>query len=66
MVLKDKRFKNRSEMRVFGRQYAGEDVYIKIRVELLDVILSGGGHTIFVMSFHFAEIDFTESDFPYK
>lgn len=65
-TVKDKRFKNRSEMRVFGRRYAGEDVYIKIRVELLDVILSGGGHTIFVMSFHFAEIDFTESDFPYK
>ena len=65
-TVKDKRFKNRSEMRVFGRRYAGEDVYIKIRVELLDVVLSGGGHTIFVMSFHFAEIDFTESDFPYK
>jgi hypothetical protein len=37
-TVKDLRFANRSEMRVFGRTYLGEaDVYIKIRVELLDV-----------------------------
>lgn len=64
-TVKDKRFKNQSEMRVFGRRYAGEDVYIKIRVELLNITSAGGGHTIFVMSFHFAEENFTEGDFPY-
>lgn len=31
---KDSRYPNLSEMRVFGKKYAGKDVYIKIRVEL--------------------------------
>lgn len=65
-TVKDKRFRNRSEMRVFGRQYAGDDVYIKIRVELLDVVFASGGHTVFVMSFHFAEEKFTKNDFPHR
>jgi hypothetical protein len=65
-TVKDKRFKNRSEMRVFARQYADEDVYIKIRVELLDVVFASGGHTVFVMSFHFAEEKFTKDDFPHR
>lgn len=65
-TVKDKRFKNRSEMRVFARQYADEDVYIKNRVELLDVVIASGGHTVFVMSFHFAEEKFTEDDFPHR
>jgi len=63
-TVKDLKFKNRSEMRVFGKKYRiTEDVYIKIRVELF-----GQDNTAntFVMSFHFAEIPFTESDFPHR
>ena len=42
-------------MRVFGKRYDGfSDVYIKIRVELLD-FNNLGKHTVFIMSFHFAE-----------
>ena len=63
-TVKDLRFANRSEMRVFGRTYLGEaDVYIKIRVELLDVY---GNDKIFVMSFHFAERAFSKEMFPYR
>lgn len=64
--VKDIRYPKRSEMRVFGKTYnSDEDVYIKIRVELLDP--SGiGNHTAFVMSFHFAEAKFTREDFPYR
>lgn len=63
-TVKDIRFPNRSEMREFGKVYNGtEDVYIKIRVELLGLY----GNTItFIMSFHFAEKDFTPEMFPYK
>ena len=63
-TVKDLRFPNRSEMREFGKVYNGsEDVYIKIRVELLGAY----GNTItFVMSFHFAERAFTPEMFPYK
>lgn len=51
-------------MREFGKVYKGtEEVYIKIRVELLDV---DGRKTTFVMSFHFAEKAFTSEMFPYK
>lgn len=51
-------------MREFGKVYKGtEEVYIKIRVELLDV---DGRTTTFVMSFHFAEKAFTSEMFPYK
>jgi len=39
-------------------------VYIKIRVELFSSSAYGGNY-IFVMSFHFAEEAFEESDFPY-
>ena len=62
-TVKDLRFPKRSEMREFGKVYDGKgDVYIKIRVELL----SGyGGHMVFVMSFHYAEIPFTPDMFPY-
>lgn len=63
-TVKDIRFPNRSEMREFGRVYKGiYDVYIKIRVELLG---SYGNHTVFVMSFHFAEKPFSAELFPYK
>ena len=60
---KDLRFPKRSEMREFGKVYNGTDeVYIKIRVELLG---ENGAHTTFVMSFHFAEKAFKEEVFPY-
>lgn len=63
-TVKDIRFPKRSEMREFGKVYNGtEDVYIKIRVELLGLY---GKTTIFVMSFHFAEKAFTPEMFPYK
>lgn len=51
-------------MREFGKVYDGtEDVYIKIRVEVLGAY---GSTTTFVMSFHFAEKVFTAEMFPYK
>lgn len=63
-TVKDIRFPKRSEMREFGKVYNGtEDVYIKIRVELLGLY---GNTTTFVMSFHFAEKAFTPEMFPYK
>lgn len=63
-TVKDIRFPKRSEMREFGKQYNGnEDVYIKIRVELLGKY---GNTTTVVMSFHFAEIEFVPEMFPYK
>ena len=63
-TVKDIRFPKRSEMREFGKVYNGtEDVYIKIRVELLGLY---GNTTTFVMSFHFAEKTFTPEMFPYK
>lgn len=55
-----------SEMRVFGKQYSGQDVYIKIRVELVSAVHASGGNYIFVMSFHFAEFKFNEGKFPHK
>ena len=63
-TVKDTRFPKRSEMREFGKVYNGtEDVYIKIRGELLGLY---GRATTFVMSFHFAEKAFTREMFPYK
>ena len=63
-TVKDLRYPNRTEMREFGKVYEGRgDVYIKIRVELLAQF---GDHTVFVMSFHFAEIPFTPEMFPYR
>ena len=63
-TVKDIRFPKRSEMREFGKVYNGtEDVYIKIRVELLGLY---GNTTTFVMSFHFAERAFSPEMFPYK
>ena len=63
-TVKDLRFPKRSEMREFGKVYNGtDDVYIKIRVELLGMY---GQTTTFVMSFHFAERPFAPEMFPYK
>lgn len=63
--VKDIRFPKKSELRVFGKKYSGEDVYIKIRVELLDTVAASGSRFVFVMSFHFAENKFNVGDFPY-
>lgn len=65
-TVKDVRYPKRSEMREFGKRYNGTDeVYIKIRVELLAA--SGFGmHTAFVMSFHYAAIPFDKESFPYR
>lgn len=64
-TVKDRRFPNRSEMREFGKRYnSSDEIYIKVRVELIDP--SGfGNHTTFVMSFHFAERPFSGEVFPY-
>lgn len=63
-TVKDLRFPKRNEMREFGKVYNGdEDVYIKIRVELLGLY---GNNTMFIMSFHFAEKAFTPDMFPYR
>ena len=63
-TVKDIRFPKRSEMREFGKIYNDtDDVYIKIRVELLGMY---GSTTTFVMSFHFAEKAFIPAMFPYK
>ena len=63
-TVKDIRFPKRSEMREFGKVYNGtDDVYIKIRVELLGTY---GTPATFVMSFHFAEKAFTPEMFPYR
>ncbi|RBO99999.1 hypothetical protein DET59_12922 [Rossellomorea aquimaris] len=53
-------------IRVFGKEYADEDVYIKIRAELLNLTHVAGDSFILVMSFHFAEIPFKEEGFPYR
>lgn len=65
-TVRDLRFPKRSEMRVFGKEYSGEDVYIKIRVELVSIEHANGDSFILVMSFHFSERNFEESDFPYR
>ena len=63
-TVKDLHFPKRSEMRVFGRRYHGSnDVYIKIRVELLSAM---GNHTAFVMSFHYAEVSVAAEIYPYR
>lgn len=63
-TVKDKTFPNKSEMREFGKTYnEKDDVYIKIRVELLSIY---GKTTTFIMSFHFAEKAFTPNMFPYR
>ena len=63
-TVKDLRYPERSEMREFGKVYHGKgDVYIKIRAELLAAY---GNHMVFIMSFHYAEIPFTDELFPWR
>jgi len=65
-TVKDLRYPKRSDMRVFGKVYNKEDVYIKIRVELLKTTLGGTEDFIFVMSFHYSTEDFDKVIFPYN
>lgn len=65
-TVKDTRFPKKAEMRVFGRQYFSEDVYIKIRLELISIEHASGDSYVFVMSFHFSDRNFNETDFPYR
>ena len=53
----------KSELRVFGRAYNGEDVYIKIRVELIS---DTGKASVLVLSFHYALHDLINGNYPYK
>lgn len=62
-TLKDDKHPELDELREFGKRYDDEDVYIKIRVELVS---ASGNKSILVLSFHYAEYKFTEDDFPYK
>ena len=63
--MKDDRYPKRSEMR-FWKTIPGEDVFIKIRVELVNLTHVYGGNYIYVMSFHYSEREFEEKDFPFK
>ncbi|MGV8149953.1 MAG: hypothetical protein ACLKAN_13215 [Alkaliphilus sp.] len=58
-TVKDLRHPRLSEFWVFGRQYNDKDVYIKIRVEIVQ------RNSVFVMSFHFSTGKFVNNDFPY-
>ncbi len=58
-TLKDSRFPKRSELWVFGKQYMEQDTYIKFRVEIIQ------RNHIFVLSFHFSTIPFSEVYFPF-
>lgn len=58
-TVKDLRYQKRSDMRVFGRKYDSDEVYIKFRVEVLPET------HLFVMSFHFSTIHFEDVVFPY-
>ena len=68
-TVKDIRFPNKAEMREFGKVYLmnteQRDVYIKLRVELVGE-RNCGEHTVFIMSFHFAEKPFSNADFPHR
>ena len=65
-TVKDIRYEKRSPLRVFCKEYGGENVYIKLRVELLKMLSSGIDNYILVLSFHYAEKSFSDNDFPYR
>jgi len=65
-TVKDTKYPNRTEMRVFGKQYSKDDIYIKIRVELISNAHASGDNFILVMSFHYSEWKFEDANFPYK
>jgi hypothetical protein len=57
----DLKYPEKPELRVFGRYYDKQGVYIKLRVHLVNP-----DTYIFVMSFHYALHQFEVIDFPYK
>jgi len=65
-TVKDIKYEKRSPLRVFCKKYNGENVYIKLRVELLKMLSSGIDNYILVLSFHYAEKSFSNDDFPYR
>ena len=66
-TVKDLRFSKKSEMREFGRVYnSSENVYIKIRVEVMKSGSFGVDHIVFIMSFHYSTIPFDRLTFPYQ
>lgn len=60
----DLRCPSHGEFWEFGRVYPQGDVYIKTRVCCFDSN-AAGRHTIFVMSFHYAEVPLSKETFPY-
>ena len=54
----------RPAWRVFGKAYESGDVYIKLRVNLINEM--GPGPLVMIMSFHYALYPFGESDFPHR
>lgn len=62
-TVKDLVFSDKSDLRVFAKRYSN-DVYIKIRAELLSETLSGN-NMIFVLSFHFSQYALDYKTFPY-
>ncbi len=63
-TVSDDRCPSHGEFWEFGRVYPEGDVYIKFRVHLLDPN-AFGRHTVFLMSFHYAEKPLSEETFPY-
>jgi len=59
-TVKDTKYRNRSDLWVFGKQINSKDVYIKFRVEIVE------RNHIFVMFFHFATRQFEKSDFRFS
>lgn len=58
-TVKDIRYPKRSELWVFGKKYNNRDVYIKFRVEIVQ------RNQIFILSFHFSTVPFSEIPFPF-
>ena len=59
-TVKDLRFPKRSEFWVFGRLYNTGNVYIKLRVDIIERI------NVFVISFHYSTDDLKSLKFPYR
>lgn len=64
-TLKDSAFPKLSDFCVFSKKYQNDDVYIKIRVDYFSD-KAYGSKAVLVMSFHFAEFEITNSDFPHR
>lgn len=65
-TLKDKKFPNKSETRIFAKQFNGDYVFLHVRIELLEDPETGDTHQGLITSLHFCETELPMSDFPYK